>query len=102
MSDLLYGKNDLLPMLLALSVEQRINEILGRGGIHDRDFKRIQGYGDIIAEHGDDLLYKSKKPGETARYFNQLADAISVMAFQPGGITFFGEHYEATTDRDKR
>jgi hypothetical protein len=98
MSDPLYGENTILPILLPISVEQRIHEIIQRGGVHERDIQRVKAYGDIIAEHGDDLLYKSKKPGETARYFNQLADAVSVLAFQPGGITVFGQHYEAKNE----
>jgi hypothetical protein len=92
--NLLYGTNHVLPILLPLAIEMRINEIKARGGITERDVTRIQSYIEDLAAHGDDLLYRAKKKGETARYFNQLADAIAVMAFLPGGIKVFGEHYE--------
>lgn len=47
-----------------------------------------------VASHGDDILYRSKKKGNTAAAFNALARGLAVLAFQPGGVTFLGEHYE--------
>ena len=49
----------------------------------------------IIAHEGENTLFKSKKPGGTARGFNALARAIAILAYQPGGVTTFGDHYEA-------
>jgi hypothetical protein len=49
----------------------------------------------MIVAHGDDILYKSKKPGETAAAFNALAEGIAMLAFLPGGIRAFGLHFEA-------
>lgn len=47
-----------------------------------------------IAEHGDLILYKSKKKGETAKAFNELARGIAALAFCPGGVTFMGMKFE--------
>jgi hypothetical protein len=36
-----------------------------------------------------------KKPGETAKVFNALAESIGVLSFAPGGVTAFGNHWES-------
>ena len=48
----------------------------------------------VIAEKGDNILYKGHKPGETARAFGALAHAMAVLSFAPGGVTAFGLHFE--------
>jgi hypothetical protein len=48
-----------------------------------------------VAEHGDLILYRSKKAGETAEAFNRLAEGVACLAFALGGVTCFGSHYEA-------
>jgi hypothetical protein len=55
---------------------------------------RAEACSQVIAEHGDNILFKSKKPGETARAFNALAEAIACLSFLPGGVTVFGQHWE--------
>lgn len=52
----------------------------------------------VIAEHGDDILYRSPKKGETAMAFNHLAEALAIGAFAPGGIKFLGEHWKGIGD----
>lgn len=47
----------------------------------------------VIAEHGDDVLYRGHKSGDSARAFNAVAEALAIGAFQPGGVTAFGEHF---------
>lgn len=49
-----------------------------------------------VAEKGDNILFKSQKKGDTAKAFNELAKGVAVLAFAPGGVTIFGQHYEAT------
>jgi hypothetical protein len=49
-----------------------------------------------IVETGDVLLFAGGKRGESAALFNRLADAIALMAFLPGGISLFGQHWEAS------
>lgn len=48
-----------------------------------------------IAEHGDNILYRSKKKGESAVAFNRLAEGIACLVFVAGGVTIFGLHFEA-------
>lgn len=35
-----------------------------------------------------------RKEGETAQAFNDLARAIALLSFCPGGVTCFGQHWE--------
>jgi len=49
-----------------------------------------------VAEKGDNILFKSAKKGDTAKAFNELAKGVAVLAFAPGGVTLFGQHFEAT------
>jgi hypothetical protein len=51
----------------------------------------------VIAEHGDDLMFGGKHTTET---FNKLALGIACAAYQPGGITFMGDHWEAGEDSE--
>jgi hypothetical protein len=50
----------------------------------------------IIASHGDNILYRSKKKGESAKAFNALAEAVAILSFMPGGVTVFGCHFGST------
>lgn len=56
--------------------------------------------GQLIAERGDVILYRSKKKGETAKMLNVLVESLSLLAFQPGGVTFGGMHFQACTESD--
>lgn len=49
-----------------------------------------------ISSHGDDLQFGSKRAGAAASVFNHLARALAAGAFQPGGISFSGLHFEET------
>jgi hypothetical protein len=49
--------------------------------------------GQMIAEHGDDIIYLSPRKGETARAFNALARGLACAAYQPGGVWFMGTHF---------
>lgn len=50
---------------------------------------------DMIASHGDNILFRSKKSGETAKAFNALAEALAFLSFAPGGVKLFGCHWES-------
>lgn len=51
---------------------------------------------DVIAAHGDDLLFRSKRKGESATTFNAVADGLALLAFCPGGVTWRGRTWVAT------
>ena len=52
----------------------------------------------VIASHGDDIMFRSHKKGKTAQAFDALARGLAAAAYQPGGITFAGLHW--CTDHD--
>lgn len=62
---------------------------------------RVKECSQFIAEHGDNILCRSKKKGESAKAFNYLAEGIACLAFCPGGVKMFGEHWEATLQSDR-
>lgn len=50
---------------------------------------------DVVAAHGDDILYRSARRGDTAVAFNALAKGLAVLAFSPGGVEFAGLRFRA-------
>jgi hypothetical protein len=42
---------------------------------------------------GDVLQYGSKRRGEAAAVFNHLARGLAAAAYQPGGVTWAGQHW---------
>jgi hypothetical protein len=54
---------------------------------------RASGLADIIASQGDIILYRGGKKGETAKAFNAMAEGLAIGAYQPGGVTFLGQHW---------
>lgn len=63
--------------------------------------RRAQQASQIIAEHGDDILFRSARPGGSAYAFNALAEALAILSFMPGGVTAFGRHWESQRAVDK-
>ena len=60
--------------------------------------RMAQEAGQTIAEHGDLILFRSKKRGETAKAFNALARALAILSFVPGGVRFLELHFENATE----
>ena len=46
-----------------------------------------------VAAHGDIMQFKATKKGDTAQAFNDLARGIAILAYQPGGVDFSGQHW---------
>ena len=46
-----------------------------------------------VGSKGDVLQYGSRRRGKAAQVFNHLARGLAASAFQPGGITFAGQHW---------
>jgi hypothetical protein len=76
--------------LLAVAVPMHIAEL--RALTTDQRLGIARECGQVIAEHGDDLMFRSK-PGRPAAAFNNLARGLAAAAYQPGGITFAGMHF---------
>lgn len=85
----------LLELSLSAAVPLRIAEYVKRGGPTDDDRRRTREFAPTLGAKGDILQYRGAKKGETAAVFNQLADALAVLAFCPGGVRFGGSHYIA-------
>ena len=85
----------LLAPALRATVSLYISPLEQRGGIVDTDITRVRSYLQALLVHGNDLYYRSKKWGETATRFDQVAEIIAVLSFSSGGITVFGIHFEA-------
>ena len=65
-----------------------------------RVMERASECGQHVAEHGDDLMFRSsklanKRHGGSAAAFNRLAEGLACLAFCPGGVRFMGLHFEA-------
>lgn len=67
--------------LRALPDEERAREIKARTG---------QAVAVLLGEHGDDLLFGGRHCAEA---FAALATGLACLAWQPGGVTVFGQHF---------
>ena len=89
-------KYTLLSSTLQLAVPLWIERL--RGAPWEHVERRARECSQVIAEHGDNLLFRSKKKGDTAEAFNRLAEGIACLSFCPGGVKIFGEHWEAVLE----
>lgn len=84
----------LLRNTLRLAIPLRIMQFEKQGGPTGTDFDRARDFGPVLAEKGDVLQFGGKHKGEAAQLFNELARTIAVLAFQPGGVKFGGDHWQ--------
>jgi hypothetical protein len=76
----------LLEITLEAAVPLRIFELRNATG---RERVRLAGEASAqIAEHGDVILYRSGKCGETAAAVGWLITGLACAAYQPGGVRF--------------
>lgn len=83
------GLLDLIPQ--STRTERRLCKMCGGNGALPR--KRRNGQ--LIAERGDLILYRSKKKGETAKLVNILVESLAMLAFYPGGVRLGSLHFAA-------
>lgn len=82
----------LLRDLLAIAVPVWQARLKRDGGPTDETWESCRKWTDeMIGPGGEDLLFRGKR---TAELFNDLAYAIAVMSFAPGGVRFLGYHWE--------
>ena len=93
------GHDSLLAISLAAAVPLRIMVLQRQGGPTEMDWRNAVEFGSVLAEKGDILQfgYGKRQPREgepsVADLFNQLARAVAVLAFVPGGVRLFGMHF---------
>lgn len=81
--------------MLAAAVPLRITDLANDPDLPGTMRQRAGDLSRLIAEKGDVLLYGSKRKGETAALFNEVVDAIAMLAFAPGGVSVFGLRFSA-------
>lgn len=91
----------LLTIALNVAVSVRVLEFIKRGGPTNEDLERARTILKDLGERGTDLYFRSNKEGATADRFEQVADAIAVLSFCPGGIVIFGKLYESFSAPEK-
>lgn len=84
---------DLLIIALSAAVPLWIEKLKTRSWAELEE--RRQACVEIISSHGDNILFRSKKKGDTAEAFNALAEATAILSFVPGGIKAFGLEFKA-------
>lgn len=86
---------ELLPEFVAAFVPMAISEYQRCGGPTPFEFALACDHWQrmIDAGEGTELLFLES--GKTAAAAGNLIRLIACMAFQPGGITVFGSHFEA-------
>lgn len=88
------ASKDLMEGLLVLAVPQWI-ERLKHKSFADFEARR-EAILESVCYKGDLLLYGSKKKGETAQLFNDLAEGLAWLALiAKGGVTFGDLHWDA-------
>jgi hypothetical protein len=87
------ASNDLLEISLSAAVPLWIENLKARPWCEVK--RRADICAQAVAEHGDVILYRSKKLGASADAFNRLAEGLAACAFAPGGVKFLGLHFEA-------
>ncbi len=91
-------KLTLLQGMLSLAVPLWVERLRGRTWAEIAE--RAQVCAQIVAEKGDIILYRSKKPGESAKAFNALAEGIACLSFSPGGVKLLGLSFESVLAGD--
>ena len=87
------------PLLLQMSLDAAVPlhqiEIVDRFGTADVALAQLTENAASLREllASEDLLYRSKKPGGSAKAFNALAEAVALMSIIPGGVTVFGHRW---------
>lgn len=79
---------------LLMAVPLSMMTLAERGGPDADDMAAAIAYSDDLAEHGDDLIFGGGDRS-SRELVAGLVRAIAVLAYAPGGITLFGQHWEA-------
>ena len=88
-----------LAIAMGAAVPLHIMQLQAKGGPDAADMKKAQETSDMLGERGDVLLHGGGKKGESSDLFNRTAHTVALLAFVPGGIDIFGQHFEAVAVR---
>lgn len=90
--------SDLLMLSLEVAVPLAIDEV--RTWTPEERVAYCRQHADVIASRGDDLMFGSKKKGETGKLLVVLARCLACLAFSPGGVEFAGMRWEVVDHVD--
>lgn len=90
-------RDELFLLTIQSAVPIDIAKLAATGGPNDSQWDWVREFADDLGSLGDVLQFKEEKPGQAAVMMNRLTYALAILAFQPGGVTFAGLHFEATT-----
>ena len=79
----------LSPLTACLAVAVPLHIEIVRKWAPEARIAWCHAHADVVASKSDDLLFGTKKKGEAAQLFNQLARTLACLAFQPGGVRDF-------------
>jgi len=86
---------------LQAAVGLRIMELAAYGPLETWEFEREKKrLNKALASGGDDFQFSGGRKGSGGAYAAALAESIAFMAFAPGGVTVFGDHYEAHYEQE--
>lgn len=85
------SRSDALATALLVAVPLWMNEVARL--TEDERIATARECSQMIAEHGDDIIFLSPRKGDTAEAFNALARGLACAAHQPGGVWFMGAHF---------
>lgn len=88
---------ELLRVSLAVAVPLWIEEM--RSWPEELRLKTARDAAQVVAKKGDIIQFRSKKKGETAAAFNELAKGLAAASFVPDGVKFLGLHFDASARR---
>lgn len=84
-------REELLRLTLSIAVSLWVEQLQKKSWAEVEERARVCGQ--VVAEKGDIIQFRSKKKGETAEAFNRLAEGIAALSFAPGGVEFLGLHF---------
>jgi hypothetical protein len=84
-----------LSTAVPIEIDNLYQNFRGQGGILPWMVGEAVVFGQVLAERGDRLLFRSERKGETADMFVGLARALAILSFGPGGVPFLEEPFDA-------
>ena len=93
---------ELLKIALETSVTLMIEDMKAGRRSSELTSEQAGRVASLIGEHADKMLYRPDKKGQGAEVFNEVANAIACLAFQPNGITIFDMHFEVHSTQKKQ
>jgi hypothetical protein len=87
-------EGNILPLMLDAAVPLWVFEFQ-KLTVDERQEKIKECEKDDLCLRLEYVLHRGPKEGDSARAFNDLAKAIALLSFCPGGVNAFGRHWDA-------